>query len=278
MKNTKTKIILSAIIFLSVISIVGTAIAAGASLYVSPASLTKIAGDTFNVSVGLNASGSKVFAVEGTLVFNNLSCQSITVADGLMAQSAPTCSNPHFLIGIPNGTIADKVLLTTSVRSRSVGVASINSTGVDIIGEGVSVGSASMSGNYTINAVPKPKTTPASKPKLTTPQTSNGFIGYVNGEIQTFLTQEAAQRAGATGIEPNYQKYPAVATSTQPVVQESTSTPLTQETVQPVSNTQTAAVAESGSPSYAWLWIVLIIIVLALIGWWMYSRRSKNSI
>ncbi|MDO8575103.1 MAG: hypothetical protein Q7R78_00165 [bacterium] len=279
MKNTKTKIILSAIIFLSVIGIVGTAIAAGASLYVSPASLTKVVGDTFNVSVGVNVSGNKVFAVEGTLVFNNLSCQSITVADGLMAQSAPTCSNPHFLIGIPNGTIADKVLLTTSVRSESVGAASINSTGVDIVGEGVSVGSASMSGNYTINAVPKPKTTPTltPKPKSTAPQTSNGFIGYVNGDIQTFPTQEAAQRAGATGIEPNYQKYPAVATSTQSVVQEATNTPLTQqEVVQPVSNTQIAAVAESGSPSYAWLWMVLIIIVLALIGWWMYSRKTDS--
>ena len=41
-----------------------------------------------------------------------------------------------------------------------------------------------------------------------------------------------------------------------------------------VAATQVAAVAGAGSTNYTWLWIVLIIVVLALIGWWMYSRRS----
>lgn len=160
MKNTKTKIILSATIFLSVVGLVSTVNASGASLYVSPASLTKTAGNVFSVSVGFNASGNKVCAVEGTLVFNNLTCQSITVASDVMVQSSPTCSNPHFLIGIPNCTTSDKVLLTLSVKSGSAGTASINATGVDIIGEGASVGSTSISGNYTINAVVTPTPTP----------------------------------------------------------------------------------------------------------------------
>ena len=43
-----------------------------------------------------------------------------------------------------------------------------------------------------------------------------------------------------------------------------------------VAATQVAAVAGAGSTSYTWLWIVLIIVVLALIGWWMYSRRSTS--
>ena len=169
MKNIKTKIILSAIIFLSVMGFVGTANAAGASLYISPASLTKITGDTFSVSIGFNASGSKVCAVEGTLVFNNLSCQSITVASDVMAQSSPTCSNPHFLIGIPNCTTLDKTLLTTSVISGSTGTASISITSVDIIGEGASVGSTSISGNYAISALPvvQTQTPPAQQPKVT---------------------------------------------------------------------------------------------------------------
>ncbi|MFA5878469.1 MAG: hypothetical protein WC845_03845 [Candidatus Staskawiczbacteria bacterium] len=152
MKNIKTKIILSAIIFLSAISFVGIANATGASLYVSPASITKTAGDTFTVSVGFSASGNKVCAVEGTLVFNNLSCQSITVASDVMAQSSPTCSNPHFLIGIPNCTTLDKTLLTVSIGAGSAGPSSTSVTGVDIIGEGASVGSASTVGNYTITA------------------------------------------------------------------------------------------------------------------------------
>ena len=171
MKNTKTKIILSAIVFLSVIGFVGTVSAVGPSLYVSPASIIKTAGDTFSVSVGFNASGSKVCAVEGTLVFNNLSCQSITVSGDIdiVAQSFPTCSNPHFLIGIQNCTTSGRVLLTASVKAGSAGTASISLIGVDIIGEGASVGSASISGNYTINAVPAPATTPPVETPTETP-------------------------------------------------------------------------------------------------------------
>ena len=171
MKKIKTKIILSAVIFLLVAGFVGTANATTASLYVSPASLTKIAGDIFGVSVGFNASGNKVCAVEGTIVFNNLTCQSITIASDVMAQSSPTCSNPHFLIGIPNCTMADKALFTASVKAGSAGPASISLTSVDVIGEGVSVGSASINGNYTINAVliptPTPTPTSTSTPKST---------------------------------------------------------------------------------------------------------------
>jgi len=176
MKNTKTKIILSAIIFLSFAGFVGIASAAGPSLYVSPASLTKTAGDIFSVSVGVSVSGSKVCAVEGTLVFTNLSCQDITVVGDVNPQSAPTCSNPHFLIGAPGCTTADKTLFMVSVKAESAGAASIGFTGVDIIGEGVSVGLASAGGNYIINTVISPTTpvptTPAAPatPSVKTPK------------------------------------------------------------------------------------------------------------
>ncbi|MDP3057338.1 MAG: hypothetical protein Q8N37_02340 [bacterium] len=186
MKNTKTKIILSAIIFLSVAGFAGIVAAAGSSVYVSPASLTKTVGDIFSVSAGVSTSGSKVCAVEGRLVFNNLSCQSITVDGNVTPQSVPTCSNPYFLIGVPSCSTADKVLFTVSAKAGSAGTASISFTGVDIIGEGVSVGTASVSGNYTINAIltatltPAPTTapktastpTPKSMPKSTVTPTS----------------------------------------------------------------------------------------------------------
>jgi len=175
MKNTKTKIILSAIVFLSATGFAGIVVAAGPSLYVSPANLTKTVGNDFSVSVGVNTSGTKVCAIEGTLVFNNLSCQSIIVTGDVISQSSPTCSNPHFLIGVPSCTTSDKILLTALVKAGSAGAASINFTAVDIIGEGVSLGSASISGNYTISAVSKPipALTPASvapkKPSAETP-------------------------------------------------------------------------------------------------------------
>ncbi len=269
---------MSAIIFLSVIGFVGTVNAAGPSLYVSPAGLTKIVGDIFSTSVGFNASGSKVCAVEGTLVFNNLTCQSITVADDVTAQSSPSCSNPHFLIGIPSCTTSDKVLFTTSVKAGGAGPASISFTGVDIIGEGVSAGSASISGNYTINSVPKQK--------LIESQNSDGFVGYVNGKIQEFPTQEAAQQAGATGIELNYQKYPAGTTPAPTKKRTSTVAPTT-NTITSTSTTealdessQLAAVGTASTETTAsnTLWILLIIVIVLGVGYGIYYFKKGGKI
>jgi len=270
MKNIKTKIILSAIIFLSVVGFVGTAIAAESSLYISPASITKTAGNTFSASLGLTASGNKVCAVEGTLVFNNLTCQSITVASDIMVQSSPTCSNPHFLIGIPNCTTSDKALLTVSVRAGSAGTASISATGVDIIGEGSSVGSTSTKGNYTINAIPKPVTT--------TPQTNNdGFVGYVNGKLQTFPTIEAAQQAGATGIEPNYQRNPAEATpASEPTQQVETPAEQTVQENNLTADIGTASLAGAGMKWYNYFAIALVIMVI-LYGIYYFAKKRKKS-
>ena len=109
MKNIKTKIILSAIVLLSVVGFAG--IVEAASLYVSPASAQKNTGEIMNISVRVNPSGKNVCLVEGKVIFNNLSCQSITVSRGLMAQSNYSCSNPYFLIGIPGCSLTDKNIL-----------------------------------------------------------------------------------------------------------------------------------------------------------------------
>lgn len=279
MKNIKIKIILSAIILLSVMSFVSTVNAASSSLYVSPASLSKTAGDAFNVSVGFNAAGNKVCAVEGTLSFKNLSCQSITVASGVMTQATPTCSNPYFMIGIPNCTTGDKVLFTTTVKAGSAGSASISFTGVDIIGEGTSVGSISTGGNYTIIPIPIPIPKPIPTPQ---PQPNNGFVGYVNGEIQIFATMELAQQAGATGIQPNYQYSPS-RTKTTP----KTNTQVTQSNQQTeipvqqtpsennlVANTGATDVIPAGSNWFYYFGIALVILI-ALYGVYYFIKRKK---
>ncbi len=63
-----------------------------------------------------------------------------------------------------------------------------------------------------------------------------------------------------------------------PIVQEATSTIATStpEAVQPKINNQTAAVSEAVSPGYPWLWVIFIVAVLAVIGWWIFSRRSTS--
>ena len=145
-------------VLLLVLGFVG--IAEAASLSISPATITKAAGDVFDASIMVNGSGSKVCVVEGILALSNLSCQSITVADGLMAQTAPTCTSPKFIIGIPGCATTEKTLFTASVKAGSAGVTSLSFTGVDIIGEGMSLGSASVGGTYTVVAAATPVVTP----------------------------------------------------------------------------------------------------------------------
>lgn len=220
-----------------VFGFVGTINATGASLYISPISIIKTAGEIFSASVGFNASGNKVCAVEGTLVFNNLSCQSITVSNDVMAQSSPTCSNPHFLIGIPNCTTSDRVLLTVSVRAGSAGIASISATSVDVIGEGASVGSASINGNYIINAVPKPTSTPTPTPNS---------------------TQQAIQSTQQT---------------TQQITQTTQQT--TPDNSLPA-NIGVASLAIVGSKFANYLWMALIILIIIGIGYGIYYFIKKK--
>ena len=265
MKNIKTKIILSVVIFLSTGCIVS---AAPSSLYVSPTGTSQNVGEISDVSVGVNSLGNKVCGAEGTLIFNNLSCQSITVAGGLMTQSSPTCANPYFLVGIPSCTTENKILFTVSTKAGSAGVSSISATGVDVIGEGKSIGNSLVNGTYTINAVvvPVPVVPVVVPKKIPTTGQGDGFVGYVNGQIQTFPTLEAAQKVGATGIEPNYKRYPTqvvkpvvkVATATEEVVLISTTT----DTVKPKTNSSTK--------------IVIGIILLTVIGYAGYSYKKKK--
>jgi hypothetical protein len=154
MKNNINKIlfgILIAIVFTNINSTVLASTIPG--VYVTPTEITKNVGELFSVSINVSASGSKVYAVEGTIDFKNLTCDSVTVAPGLMAQTTPTCAKPYFLIGIPNGTNKDTSVVDIKVKGASVGPANINITNVDIIGEGKSIGTNSTSGNYTIVGV-----------------------------------------------------------------------------------------------------------------------------
>jgi LPXTG-motif cell wall-anchored protein len=281
MKNIKTKIILSVAIFLSTVGIVS---AASSSLYVSPTGTSQNVGEVSIVSVGVNSLGNKVCGAEGTLVFNNLSCQSITVAGGLIAQSSPTCANPYFLVGIPSCTTENKVLFTISTKAGIAGQSSISATGVDVIGEGKSIGNSLVNGTYTIKAVVVPvPVAPVVVPKIiSNAGQSDGFVGYVNGQIQAFPTLEAAQKAGATGIEPNYKRYPTaqvvkvatttgdMASSTQVVIPATTTGDVILSTT---SSTTTDTVPKTGNTAY----IVIGIIVLALIGCgaFLYTIKRK---
>jgi len=158
MKKTKNKIRI-AILVLAGILIVGfgvynTADAADRSVYISPASLNKKVGDVFDISVKVNPSGQKVCVVEGKLNLNKLSCQDVTMGSDISAQTLPSCDNLSFLLGIQGCTTDNKTLFTVTVRAKNAGSGTANFTGVDIIGEGVSISSSSSGGSYAITSTP----------------------------------------------------------------------------------------------------------------------------
>ena len=119
-------------------------------LYVLPENLTKKVGEVFDIYVKVNPNGQKVCAVEGKLILNKLSCQKITLANNIIAQTSPSCQNPYFLLGIPGCAINETTLFTLTVKGTNAGVATVSFTDVDVIGEGKSISSNFTGGNYTL--------------------------------------------------------------------------------------------------------------------------------
>lgn len=159
MKNLKIKIILSLAIFVGMFGLVNLASAATSYLSVAPTDQNKTAGSIFSTSIKMNNSGNKVCTVEGTLMLNNLTCQSITIPDDLQSLVTPTCSKPNFNLGIPNCVMTDKLIMTVSAKTGSVGPASISANNVDMLGvydgdgeDMTSVGSSLVPANYTVIA------------------------------------------------------------------------------------------------------------------------------
>jgi len=126
--------------------------AANPSIYVSPTNQSKEVGDTFNISVKVDPAGQKVCMVEGILLLNKLSCQSISPNSDLMASpdNKLTCSNLYFSLGIPTCTMENKTLFTVTVKAENAGTATANFSGIDIIGEGVPISSISSGGTYSL--------------------------------------------------------------------------------------------------------------------------------
>ena len=191
------------LILLSLFISVSTVKAAGDSLFVSPATSTVNVGSIINASVVAGTSGDKICAVQGTVIFNNLTCQSITLASGTMAQTQPTCSNPTFVIGIPNCVTTNTTLFTVSAKATTIGTASVSFSGVNLVGFGSSVGNASMAGNYTVNALPvvQQQITPVQQPKVTkttTPKTEQ----KTTSETIVATPETNANQTAAIGTTP----------------------------------------------------------------------------
>ena len=130
-----------------------TAFAASSVLSASPQSGTNTIGTAFNITVKIDPMGNSVDVIKGTIVFDKLSCQSITLVSGPLAIVTPTCATPNFVIGIPKGTSISQNLLTVSVKGNEVGQGSLSFTGAKVIRNGADVPFTSEGGSYNIIAI-----------------------------------------------------------------------------------------------------------------------------
>ncbi len=251
MKNTKTKFLISAIALSLAFIVWNTVSASTASVYVSPATVSKNVGDVFDASIGVDASGNKVCVVEGTVVFKNLSCQKITLADDIIAQTSPTCENPNYLVGIPDCTTLDKALFTVSAKTVNAGDASISSANVDVIGEGVSIAFNLMNGDYAITAPTVP----------TVPKTNNN--------IKTSTVTAPKPAVKTVIIQPLQQQ------------KEQTAEPTTKQT-EPTSNAGNNLAANAGGASSnlipfnsPWTPVALVVILGLAYGVYHFKKNRK---
>ena len=187
MKMKKNKIKISFMLLAPLFFFAGI-VSAESSLYVSPETLTVNTNSNITSYVSVIPNGEKVCVVKGSLSFNNLDCKSIVMAEGLMAQKVPTCSDPNFTLGIPTCTLVNKNLFTVQSNTKNSGTANISLINLNIIGEGVSVGSKSNNVNYTVNAPQKPKVV-TQEPKVIVEEVEDSEIEVIE-EVPEEVTEE----------------------------------------------------------------------------------------
>lgn len=186
-------------------------LADGASINVLPVSGEKAAGSVFTADINLEPAGNKVCVVSGTVLFDNLACQNISLGSDqkITAQTSPTCANPNFTIGIKTCTTTALKLFSVSVKAPSSGAGQLMLTGVKAISisgtSAIDVPLAAQSGNYTIaQPLPKEPEVPAEQPSQENPaqgpainvtepeQTETEIIGTETQETaETFIPREA---------------------------------------------------------------------------------------
>ena len=247
------KILTSAVIVVVGILAMSQAVFADSTvLSATPSYASNVAGSVFNVSVKLDTANDKVCVVKGVINFTNLSCQNITMASGIMAQTMPTCEAPNFSVGTPNCFTKPSSLFSVSVKSNQSGQAGISFSGVKMItannGAAYDVAFTSQSGVYDITAIPK-VVVPAIKPAVVTPVKID-FVKPVINSTSTATT---------------------TVSSTTEQTASSTST-----TTSKIANAA-AAVLTMITGSYAWSLLVLIIILSLGYGLYYFSKKNKDN-
>ena len=209
---------------------------------ITPTSVKVVAGQQFNVVVAVNPNGTSNYAEQLQIDYpaSLLQVTAFNIGSSWMSLSQPGYDS----IDNTNGVMIKTAGYTGGITSLTpfgtiTFTAEKSGSGTITIGSGSQAfeksSQTAISGTGATFVVTAATIAPAVTPK--TPATNDLTpVTTINGEVVATTTAQAASAA--------------------------------------VAASQVAAVAGAGSTSYTWLWIVLIIVVLALIGWWMYSRRS----
>lgn len=223
-------------------------LADGVILSAVPASLSATVGTTINSSIQLNPSGNQVCVVQGTVNFNNLTCQSITITSGLINVATPTCANPKFIVGIPKCTTTTQNIISLSFFGTKIGPANFSITGANVLGSGKYLGFAIQNDNYTITAV-----------KQTQP-TTNG-----NGSNSNNVTPPTS------GDQEN------TTPSTTPTVEEQQNGNGNEiNSAAPASLLSSIIKMISGWLLGNWFWVLIIIILIIIIIYFFPKRKKEE--
>lgn len=234
--NKITTIALASVIAMSFAGIAG----AETLVSVLPASGTQTLGQAFSASVELSPAPNSVCVVSGDIVFNNLSCQSISLASGVMAQTAPTCQNTHFVVGVAQCASAVKTLLNISASASNVGGASISLANVQTLNQHGAVVSTAVNGSYTVQG------------------------SLIASESPAGLIITSPTVGGASTVAPDSTETPADnQTTTEPVIT-------------PQQNTSAVSGSEASRFTKETAWILAIILLL-IISYFIVKRfYAKN--
>lgn len=193
MKNTIKLAIFLSIPVLSIFLMASPAKASTtATISVSPATGSHVAGSTFDVTITVSGGGQSFTTFGADVALSNLTVTNLTYSaynqntnpTGLLCTTTPTTSSPSFFCGVTNAATSVNAL-TMTVRAVAEGSASITLTNGSVIqtldgAHTTEIFSSFTNGSYTVTAVAAPTPTPTPVVHHTTPtagpSNSNPFL------------------------------------------------------------------------------------------------------
>jgi hypothetical protein len=116
-----------------------------------------------------------------------------------MAQTAPTCASPSFIIGIPKCTTIAQNIFSVSVKGSQAGQSTLAFADLKIIGAGSNVSSVWYCGSYNITVIDQIAPVVAQQPTETVTPTEE-VIPVETQEVQTPAEQTSPENNIPTGV------------------------------------------------------------------------------